>query len=392
MDCGLQFANRGHRTVFSTLGTAGVEAGALVLSSRSRTDRPAIARAKVFDLATSAAPLARRIYKKIDSTLRGNIGSELDAIFAACGISACILNPAYPQQSRTVVNGLLLVDGVEVARSEIGTNPADGVSRSNIVALLADSCNLKPAAIPLSTVRRGPNDLARAFSRSAVGGAQVIVPDAESDGDLANIAAAAALADLDRLVVGSAGLADHLEPAREGHLGPVTPAACDRVVVIAGSFTSQTARQVAVAGQLLGQEPHRPDFSQSGSTRRALAAANAQLQRDGVWIAHPGHVGVDLHPEMVDRLVEWIGTVAGALASGGGRTGFVFTGGETAAIALEKLAASAIEICFEIQPGIPGALVSGGVSDGLPVVTKAGGFGNDAAIYEAIAWLRSLPA
>ena len=79
MDCGLQFAKRGHHTVFSTIGAAGAEAGALVLSSRSRADDPATARAKVLDLARGSAPLARRVYKKIDSTMRGNVAAELEA-------------------------------------------------------------------------------------------------------------------------------------------------------------------------------------------------------------------------------------------------------------------------------------------------------------------------
>ena len=132
-------------------------------------------------------------------------------------------------------------------------------------------------------------------------------------------------------------------------------------------------------------------MNRPGAARQALAQANRQLDRTGVWIAHPGHVGASLDGSTVARIIEWIGTVAGALAAGG-RTGFVLTGGETAAIALDHLAVDSITIADEVQPGIPGAVLAGGTGDGLPIVTKAGGFGDPAAIYDSIGWLRSRPA
>ena len=392
MDCGLQFAKRGHHTVFSTIGAAGAEAGALVLSSRSRADDPATARAKVLDLARGSAPLARRVYKKIDSTMRGNVAAELEAVFAAGGTRACILCPAYPKQARTVVGGRLLVAGAETAAAEFGGSRASPRPTADIVASLNGNSRLRAAGVPLEVVRSDPAVLARELEKRAAAGYQLVVPDAASDEDLANIAAAAALADLDRLVAGSAGLADHLEPARaEGSDSP-RGAGCDNVAVIAGSFAPETARQVNVAADLLGQDPFRPDLHRVGAARRALQAAARQLDRNGVWIAHPGHVGAAIEPAIVKRVIDWIGTVAGALAATGRRPGLVLTGGETAAIALDHLAASSITIAGEVQPGIPGAFLTGGSGDGMPIVTKAGGFGDPAAIYDAIGWLRARPA
>ncbi len=388
MDAGLGFAKRGHHTVFSMLGAAGAAAGTLVLSSRSRADEPAVARAKVFDLASGSAPLARRIFKKIDSTLRGNVASELDAVFAACQTPTCVLNPAFPQQRRTVVGGRLLVDGIEVHRTQFGQDPTNPVTDSDVVTMLRRGCQLSIANVPLAQVRAGDHALAGTLAALSAQGVQVIVPDAETDGDLSMIAAAAALADLDRLVVGSAGLADHLEPARPMNLSTSIPPAAKRVVAIAGSFTQVTARQVDVAASLLGQVPYRPQLSGRGSARRALLAAGEQLASSGVWIAHPGHTRADLNSQTVARLVSWIGTLTCGLTSAGGRTGFVLTGGETAAIALEHLNASSITIAAEVQPGIPGGFIGGGMGNELPIVTKAGGFGNETAIYDAIAWLR----
>jgi uncharacterized protein YgbK (DUF1537 family) len=390
MDCGLQFAKRGHRTVFATVATSGLRAGALVLSSRSRADDPQDARSKVCDLARGPCRAARRVYKKIDSTMRGNVASELEAVLEVSGAPACILNPAYPRQGRTVVNGRLLVAGVETAATELGGGQKSLPASADIVDSISRNSRLRAGGVPLDTVRSGAAVLARELEKQVSAGNQVVVPDAASDDDLASIAAAAALAGLDRLVAGSAGLADHLEPGLAEEIAPVPRPACERVAVIAGSFTEVTARQVEVAAELLGQTPFRPELNRPGAARQALNEAGRQLDRYGVWIAHPGHVGTPIDESSVTRIINWIGTVASALAAGG-RTGFVLTGGETAAIALENLAADSITIAGEIQPGIPGAVLSGGTGDGIPIVTKAGGFGDPAALYDGIGWLRSRP-
>lgn len=51
------------------------------------------------------------VYKKIDSTLRGNIGAEINAVMDELDVKAIIVAPAFPDQKRTVINGHLLVNG-----------------------------------------------------------------------------------------------------------------------------------------------------------------------------------------------------------------------------------------------------------------------------------------
>src|SRR5436305_992889 len=59
---------------------------------------------------------ARTIYKKIDSTLRGNVGTETAAIFRAAsegGVPAVVIAcPAFPAMGRTTRAGRVLVSGV----------------------------------------------------------------------------------------------------------------------------------------------------------------------------------------------------------------------------------------------------------------------------------------
>jgi uncharacterized protein YgbK (DUF1537 family) len=62
----------------------------------------------------------------------------------------------------------------------------------------------------------------------------------------------------------------------------------------------------------------------------------------------------------------------------------VLTGGDTAVAACAALEVSALWLQGEAQPGIPWGILLGGVVPGLPVVTKAGGFGTDDALAAAI--------
>ena len=69
--------------------------------------------------------------------------------------------------------------------------------------------------------------------------------------------------------------------------------------------------------------------------------------------------------------------------------GLVLTGGETALAVCRALGATAIHICGELEVGIPWGRLAGGVAPGLPVVTKAGGFGGPESILRIVNALAS---
>ncbi|MFC9089922.1 four-carbon acid sugar kinase family protein, partial [Nocardiopsis dassonvillei] len=72
---------------------------------------------------------AARLYKKVDSTLRGPIRAEIDATLAAWSPGAvAVVCPAFPATGRTVRDGVLLVDGVEVHRTAVGRDPVTPVT------------------------------------------------------------------------------------------------------------------------------------------------------------------------------------------------------------------------------------------------------------------------
>lgn len=69
--------------------------------------------------------------------------------------------------------------------------------------------------------------------------------------------------------------------------------------------------------------------------------------------------------------------------------GLVLTGGDTAAAVCRALGAAHLWLTGELQPGMATAMLLDGSHPGLPVVTKAGGFGDEAALTLAAASMRS---
>jgi len=65
-------------------------------------------------------------------------------------------------------------------------------------------------------------------------------------------------------------------------------------------------------------------------------------------------------------------------------SGLIVTGGDIAMAVCEGMGVHSIEVLDETSPGIPLGLVRGGKWEGLPLVTKAGAFGNSDAFILAV--------
>jgi D-threonate/D-erythronate kinase len=104
-----------------------------VIDTESRHLSPAEAAEKILHCTRGWKP--DLIYKKTDSTLRGNIGAELAALAGAYPERQVIFLPAYPAMGRTVLNGELLVHGVPLHLSDFAADPLNPVRESRISAL-----------------------------------------------------------------------------------------------------------------------------------------------------------------------------------------------------------------------------------------------------------------
>ncbi len=63
------------------------------------------------------------IAKRIDSTVRGNLGSEIDALLEIKANRIAVVIVTYPDSGRSVTGGYLLVDGVPVEKNRCCKRP-----------------------------------------------------------------------------------------------------------------------------------------------------------------------------------------------------------------------------------------------------------------------------
>lgn len=111
----------------------------LVVDTETRHLSAAEAAARTREVASFARELSLRlIYKKTDSTLRGNIAAEFGAIQSVFPERRIVYVPAYPDMGRTVKGGRLLVHGRPVHETEFAYDRGSPVRDCRIRNMLGD--------------------------------------------------------------------------------------------------------------------------------------------------------------------------------------------------------------------------------------------------------------
>ena len=364
-----------------------VPADALAIDLDTRPRSPAEAWAMTLSIKTLID--GRAVYRKIDSTLRGHVALEIAATLEAAGPgSFAVVCPAYPVTGRTMVGGGIFVNGQPLADTEIWRRSGRGSTR--LETLLADA-GLAPQALSLDQVRGG--GLRAAIEAARAGGARAVVCDAETDADLTAIVEAS-LGRPGVLWAGSGGLtiplARALSPRREPEPYRVTRRPGPHLVVV-GSASSVSREQLAVLAadprvHLITVPPRvlleGPDAPGWRPMSRTLVAAVGKAGKDTVAVAIDPEAPVEpaVGPALASALGRMVGRQLGRFGS------LTATGGETARLILGAVGATACCIRQEIEPGVVLSTV-----DGLPVVTKAGAFGDPQSLARALAALRALP-
>ena len=339
--------------------------------------------------------LPARLFKKIDSTLRGSpaeeIAAMLDVVLAQEPDTCVVMAPSFPAMGRTVRDAQVRVHGVPLPFTEYWPASRDP-ALANLLFLL-ESAGLRARAVELATVRGDFDVLKSALSKADR--TLVAVCDAETDEDLERIAEASLATDRPGFFVGSAGFAHALahcvsragvllrcpscrcEPSTRGALVVVGSRSQASRAALAQVTTLPNVERFSVEPSLLGGDLQSAVHASLSDAIRNALKTGMDVVVDIVSTTSSQIAG---NPHLVSALASLLGPAArdaSALAA---------TGGETAAALLTRLGVNGIQLLDEIEPGIPLGLTLGGVS--VPAVTKAGGFGNEGCLRRIIERLR----
>ena len=188
-------------------------------------------------------------YKKIDSTLRGNVGLEIIAALEATGKEAAIIAPAYIEEGRTTIGGYQLLNGTVIERTQCALDPKAPIFDSFIPDILKKDLNSNLHnlidCIGLNIVTKGAALIISKIKELIDKGKKLIVIDATSKTDLEQIAFALNKCGCDILPCGSAGLANAIsEMSHEGEVKHIENTPNQPKLIISGSATQLTYTQI----------------------------------------------------------------------------------------------------------------------------------------------------
>ena len=188
-------------------------------------------------------------YKKIDSTIRGNIGPETMVMLNELGLDAAIIVPAFPAEGRTTIGGYHLLNGNPIDRTDMARDPKFPVKESHIPTLLAQQIGSTDlvGSIALKTVTKGAGPILVEIQQLISQGKKLIVVDAVSTTDIEQIVLAVGKSSYKLLPCGAAALAKAfadvwLPEAEYQHITKTIPDI--PVFVVSGSATTLTKTQI----------------------------------------------------------------------------------------------------------------------------------------------------
>ncbi|MDX2481018.1 MAG: four-carbon acid sugar kinase family protein [Desulfuromusa sp.] len=409
-DTGVQFCSVVGPVYLASLGDAdfemaseGFDSTGISINTNSRhvSRAEAAARVKMAVTGLRASGLkAEIIYKKIDSSLRGNIGAELDALLSETGSVACFVAPALPAQGRTTENDIHRLHGIPVAETEIAKDPLCPVSESRLSVYLQGQSEMKVGHVALATIESGRTFALEKVKRLRAEGCCHICFDAIDDRHLDGIAELGRIVskELKILFCGSAGLAASLcrllrpgsspgDSEMSGGKERIRQNAA-KWLMVCGSASDVSKRQVDRLVKNTGWE-HRalgPDLlladgsSRENSLRIKEYYGNLPAE-NGILSIDPKSEYPNVDPE---ELVKRFAAIGGKLAITTKPEILFLTGGDTAEAVLKKIGWSGIKLYREVLPGLVQGELCGGPLGGSIVVTKAGSFGEEDTLVKLV--------
>jgi len=350
-------------------------------------------------------------YKKIDSTLRGNIAIETLTMVKVLDYDAAIIIPAFPSEGRITVGGYHLSKGVPIGRTEMARDPHSPITESYIPALfmsqLKDEEKDLVGHIGLKTIMNGAGPILMKMNELIKQGKKLIIADAASSVDIEQVVLAIDKSNYKILPAGTAAtgviLAKLWVPESE------KPEECEPVVIpklpkliISGSATQINAAQIEQLDKTYDFDniqtiPINVEMVLNGVTDEFLDDIVRRLASGNTVVIHSSKVlenfdgfsddslkGELTRANLADRITDYLAELTKSVLS---RINVILItlGGETSykccnAIAAKQLiikdeAAPAIALCVDCQ--------------NRWVITKSGNLGKAKTLIEILNYIEN---
>lgn len=416
-DSGVQLVKQGLRSSvildLNALAPEQITSDAIIIDTDSR----AISKNEAYEAVRRASIFLKdnqytHIFKKVDSTLRGNLGVEIKAVTDHFEYDFCIIAPAFPRIGRTTDKGVHYLNGRPLSETEISRDPKCPVTESSISKLIENQTGVTVGLVNTAELGTDLSIWKAELQKWQETGIKWLVFDATTDDHLEQIAKNISQITKHVIWIGSAGLAEFLPK----ELGLTKAAESQKqiairnksVLAVSGSLSSVTRQQVKRLIEMDGMKAVEVNplemfetceqwekqknhyINQLVSTYKQGFNAVLYVDSSTENRENTAKAGKQLGltpSEVSNRISKVLGEIASELVKNYSFvSGLVLTGGDTAKDVCLQIGASGLELLKEVEAGIPlGKLVG---EHELFAITKAGAFGNEFSLVNAVRELK----
>ncbi len=352
---------------------------------------------------------AKVISKRIDSTIRGNIGLEVDTVLDEIGESGfAVVVASFPDSGRISSGGYLLVEGVPVQETDVAKDPVMPITQSFIPNIIQKQSKYQVGHIGLDRVLAGEKELNKAFNEQINQGNRIVVVDAVTDEEIDTISETmASIQSVKMIPVDPGPLTAAYSKAFLNQLNEP-----GKIIVTVGSVTTLTSRQLRY---LIDKTNSHPVYvsaeklatmgdSWEEEIQRATASALEQIKQDNILIITTNKEESNLidlkaiaanentrQDALAKRITDGLAKITRIVMEKSNYPiqGCFTSGGDVTASLCAICMASGIKLKDEVLPLAAYGTLIGGHFPEQPIVTKGGMVGDKKAIYTSVKYLET---
>lgn len=332
--------------------------------------------------------------KRIDSTLRGNIGSEIDGMLEMLpkGYKAVVV-PAFPRAGRICIGGYVMVNGELLTSSGAQRDLKTPVHSAKVCEVLEEQTVRRSETVELREIRKGAERLSRKIKESE---ADILIMDAICEADIDLIARACVTAEIPMVCVDPGSFTVSMARRNYAECG-----ICSKNLLVVGSISEVTRKQVAFLADkeevLICRVSVRrlmEDYEKLKEEVLEYVVKNASAYEYICLLTDEKEPeeGIEAAQEISGRFADISTCVWRSLQK---EIDCVYLcGGDTAQDFLDRAGVCAIDIKEEVLPlAVCGrAIRADRAADekGFQVLTKGGMIGSESSLYEMLAYAKRM--
>lgn len=322
-----------------------------------------------------------KFYKKIDSTLRGNIKSEIDAILENLEEEEQIcLVIAFPKMGRKILNGVHYLWDKPLLKTEFAKDPVSPVKDDNLLSIIGNDKKELIKHFKLSNIRN--EEFVKEIRKSKN---KILIFDTETEEELEKICKILVNEKKDKYVVGSAGGIEYLMK----YWGYKK----DKVLIVSGSCSNKSIEQInhfekkykndidIINLDVLKKENVKLNLKKdilikSLKTREEMYFMLEKYKSNGIE-----------EKEATNIISDYIAEETIEIAKEYNIKKIIILGGETSLKIINKLKINGLNIKFKIDTGV---VVSDSFNKEYMIITKPGAFGEKDVLERGYNVLKSI--